>query len=226
MTSSVSADVRDLDWDGCFNVRDLGGLPLTTCGHTARGRNVRADTLDGLTAQGWSALEAFGVRTVIDLRNEDECRDLERPAGIDFVRIPFDAYASPEWIERWDPPGLPRNLSRYLADYPQAATDFGAAVEAAAPGPEVVHGAAGRVRTGLAAMLLLAHAGVAADVILADYERSIERLLARWEAGGTPDDIASVDEAGRARIRTLASEFLAGLRTELYLGEAVRARLV
>jgi hypothetical protein len=54
----------------------------------------------------------------------------------------------------------------------------------------------------------------------------MERLLARWEAGSTPDDIAALDDEGRARIRALALEFLAGLRPELYFGEAVRARLI
>jgi protein-tyrosine phosphatase len=33
---------------------------------------VRADAVDRLTADGWAALRAHGVRTVIDLRNEDE----------------------------------------------------------------------------------------------------------------------------------------------------------
>ncbi len=217
---------RDLDWDGCYNVRDLGALPLVGGGHTAPRRIVRADNLDGLTSAGWAALAAYGVRTVIDLRNEQECRQVERPEGIDFVRVPFDAYASADWIERWDPPGLPRNLAQYLADYPQAATDFGAAVAAAAPGTVVVHCAAGRDRTGLASMLLLAHAGVQPEAILADYEHSMQRLLARWEAGAPADDIARLDEAGRERIRTLTREFLAGLRPERYLEDAVRSRLV
>lgn len=223
---SVGTSVRDLEWEGCFNVRDLGGLPLASGGHLAPRRVVRADNLDGLTPQGWAALVAYGVRAVIDLRNEEECREVEHPAGIDFVRVPFDAYATAEWIERWDPPGLPRNFAQYLADYPQAAVDFGRALEAAAPGTVVVHCAAGRDRTGLASMLLLAHAGVAPELILADYEHSTQRLLARWEAGGVPDDIANLDEAGRERIRALTREFLAGVRTDLYLAEAVRARLV
>ncbi|UQX03144.1 tyrosine-protein phosphatase [Streptomyces sp. RerS4] len=33
---------------------------------------MRADSLDGLTARGWTTLTAHGVRTVIDLRNDDE----------------------------------------------------------------------------------------------------------------------------------------------------------
>jgi fructose-1,6-bisphosphatase/inositol monophosphatase family enzyme len=217
---------RDLHWEGCHNVRDLGGLPVAGGGRTATRRLVRADNLDRLTPRGWAALKEYGVTTVIDLRNEEECGQVERPEGIEFVRVALDAYASPEWIARWDPPGLPRNFVQYLQDYPQALVDFGKAVEAAGPGVVVVHCAAGRDRTGLASMLLLAHAGVPAEVILADYEHSMRRLLPHWAAGAEPDDIAALDEHGRARISELAREFLAGLRPEQYLGEAVRARLV
>lgn len=39
---------------------------------TRWGAVVRADALDRLTATGWSALKAYGVRTIIDLRNDDE----------------------------------------------------------------------------------------------------------------------------------------------------------
>jgi rhodanese-related sulfurtransferase len=217
---------RDLTWDGCHNVRDLGGLPRAAGGQTARRRIVRADNLDQLTPEGWAALEAYGVRTVIDLRNEDECEDVEHPEGVDFVRVPFDAYATAEWIAHWDPPGLPRNLGRYLEDYPQAIVDLGQAVHAAAPGTVVVHCAAGRDRTGLASMLLLAHAGVPAPVILADYEHSFERLRPHWAATGKADDIADLDAEGLERIRSLTKDFLATLRTEPYFGEEVRARLV
>lgn len=34
-----------LDWDGCFNVRDLGGLPVAGGGATRWGAAVRADAL-------------------------------------------------------------------------------------------------------------------------------------------------------------------------------------
>ena len=63
---------RHLDWDGCFNVRDLGGLRTADGRRTRRGAAVRVDGLNRLTATGWAALWAHGVRTVIDLRNDDE----------------------------------------------------------------------------------------------------------------------------------------------------------
>ncbi|MBN2146516.1 MAG: tyrosine-protein phosphatase [Anaerolineales bacterium] len=47
---------RVLQWDGCINVRDLGGL-RTGDGRTTRwGAVVRSDTPARLTAAGWSPL--------------------------------------------------------------------------------------------------------------------------------------------------------------------------
>ena len=58
---------RDLDWDGCYNVRDLGGLP-TNDGRTTRwGALVRADAPSGLTESGWRAARDHGVTTIVDL---------------------------------------------------------------------------------------------------------------------------------------------------------------
>ena len=72
-----------LNWDGCFNVRDLGGLPTVDGRCTRWGAVVRGDSLDCLSARGWHQLEAHGVRAVIDLRNEDEWgEDVAAEAGL------------------------------------------------------------------------------------------------------------------------------------------------
>ena len=55
---------RVLAWEGCTNVRDLGGL--RTCdGRMTRWRAVvRSDSPARLTPAGWSALYAYGIRTM------------------------------------------------------------------------------------------------------------------------------------------------------------------
>jgi protein-tyrosine phosphatase len=63
---------RVLVWDGCVNVRDLGGLPLEGGGETRSGVVVRADSIRGLTERGWQELLDYGVRSAIDLRAADE----------------------------------------------------------------------------------------------------------------------------------------------------------
>ena len=63
---------RSLAWDGCFNVRDLGGLETASGGRTRRGVVVRADNVRRLTPAGWQAALDHGVRRVVDLRFENE----------------------------------------------------------------------------------------------------------------------------------------------------------
>lgn len=75
-----------LAWQGCWNVRDLGGL-----GPVRAGALVRADSLQGLTEAGWQALWEHGVRTVIDLRNADDRAPDGRPEGITTVQAIADA---------------------------------------------------------------------------------------------------------------------------------------
>src|SRR4051812_48830015 len=85
---------RHLAWDDSFNVRDLGGFPVAGGGRTRRGALVRADGLNRLTAAGWAALWGHGVRTVIDLRNDDEVAAtadaVPRPAALATIRVPLD----------------------------------------------------------------------------------------------------------------------------------------
>ncbi|MGH3901499.1 MAG: tyrosine-protein phosphatase [Pseudonocardiaceae bacterium] len=93
---------RCLTWDGCFNVRDLGGLPTTDGRGTRWGAVVRSEAPDLLTADGWSALQEHGIRTIVDLRNADELKpDAERPAGLNIVRRPLEAAEDAEFWDRW-----------------------------------------------------------------------------------------------------------------------------
>ncbi|WP_203834165.1 tyrosine-protein phosphatase [Actinoplanes campanulatus] len=46
---------RHLDWDGCCNVRDLGGLPARGGRAVRHGAVVRADSLDRLSPAGWAS---------------------------------------------------------------------------------------------------------------------------------------------------------------------------
>src|SRR5262249_36053449 len=72
---------RDLVWDGCLNVRDLGGMPTRDGGKTRFGAIVRADSVRQLSPEGWHALADHGVRTVVDLRSDRELLD-DPPADV------------------------------------------------------------------------------------------------------------------------------------------------
>jgi len=62
-----------IDLDGAVNVRDLGGLPTEDGRGTARGRLLRADNLQELSASDVARLvRDIAVTTVVDLRSSAE----------------------------------------------------------------------------------------------------------------------------------------------------------
>ena len=193
---------RALHWEGCCNIRDLGGLPLEDGGETAFGVVVRADDLSLLAGSAWEAVAGYGVRRIVDLRHEDPPYE----AGVELVRVPL---LDPPSIQEVDEllAGVPdpvewrrRNYLFFLARFGER---FGRAVSAVAEtreGAVVVHCAGGVDRTGLVAALLLRVAGVAIDAVAADYAES----EANWapSVGAWIDE--SPDEAERRKRRLLS----------------------
>ena len=167
---------RHLDWPGCANVRDLGGL-RTTDGRTTRWRSViRSDSLDRLTPAGWEALERYGVQTVIDLRNDIEREAEPYACGLVVVPVPIEDDTDEEFIQQWRPFSTPHYSRAALERWPHRTAAAFAAIARAGHGGVVIHCGLGRARTGLVVMLMLALAGVAADEIASDYEMSAGRL--------------------------------------------------
>jgi protein-tyrosine phosphatase len=183
---------RTLDWDGCFNVRDLGDLPLRDGGTTRWGAVVRADALDDLTSAGWAAAVAHGVRTVVDLRNDDErSGDMRaRPSEITTITSPLDVSEDREFWRVWATGpqfGTPLYYRPHLERFPDRSARVLTAIARAQPGGVVFHCSGGRDRAGQVAMLLLAVVGVSPAVVAADYMASFELLPARHAARGEPD---------------------------------------
>jgi len=188
----MTASERHLNWSGCFNVRDLGGLPATGGMRTRRGALVRADALSGLTAEGWRALLEHGVRTVVDLRNEEERVDdaAPRPAELETVHVPLDGSSDRAFwqpIETSPEFGTPLYYRAHLLRKPQLSAAAVAAVARARPGGVVFHCVGGRDRSGQLAMVLLALLGVPAAEIGADYELTRARLSRLFRERGEED---------------------------------------
>lgn len=59
---------RQLKWEGCQNVRDLGGLRAGHARKTRWGAAVRSGDPSRLTAAGWACLVAHGIRTIVSLQ--------------------------------------------------------------------------------------------------------------------------------------------------------------
>jgi protein-tyrosine phosphatase len=209
---------RTLAWDGCLNVRDLGGFATEDGGETRWGGVVRADSVRELTASGWEALASHGVRTIVDLRSHDERAEDhadEPPVGVVHVSVmaePGDpAYAGMGAAAA--EAGARGTEVFYLEALDRWGDRFAAAVKAVADAPAggvAIHCQAGKDRTGLVAAFLLRLAGVPAADVSTDYSLSSENLRSRWlpwVEEATDED----DRAFRLRVSSTPAEAMLGV---------------
>src|SRR4051812_43987616 len=160
-----------------------------------------------LSAAGWAAAWAYGVRTVVDLRDPDEGRPdhTPRPAGIATVRVPLDPVGTP-FYEHWmriDGLGSPLCYPAMLVEHPERIVAAVRAIANAAPGCVVFHCAGGKDRTGLLALVLLALAGVTPEEIVADYLLTYDRMKQRYAELGSRDQLTLVTEILATRGTTI-----------------------
>jgi len=185
---------RDLVWDGCLNVRDLGGHRTEDGGETRFGAVVRADSVRQLTPDGWQALVDYDISTVIDLRGDHErAEDPPAELPVEVLHVPFMEADEREWKEiegRLEaavdaaPDVAAATRDVYLIFLEHFRQNVAAGIRAVAHAPEggvVVHCVGGKDRTGLLTAFLLHLAGVDNDQIAADYALSGERLRPRHE---------------------------------------------
>ena len=196
---------RRLDWDGCLNVRDLGGHPTEDGGETRMGAVVRADSVRRLTDAGWQSLVEYGIRRIVDLRLAWEIEDDppgEAPVEVVHVSfledLPLDRQI--EIFQRWidAPDDVSATRDGYLEMLDSYRENVAAAVAAVAGAPEggvLIHCMGGKDRTGLVAALLLRLAGVPVADIAADYGLSAENIKPLWQEW--------VDDAGDENEREL-----------------------
>lgn len=192
MTISAPRLTRDLALEGLTNARDLGGH-RGRAGQAVRWRRVlRADGLERATVADRAALAALGLRTVIDLRTVTEYGATDHP----YENDPLVAYYRfPVLARTWDEDGLhpdgdPADFlaARYLDLLDRGAPAMAAALDVLgdpAAHPVLVHGTAGKDRTGVVVAVLLAMLGVADDAIAEDYARSgpaVAERARRWAA--------------------------------------------
>ena len=217
---------RVVSWPGFFNTRDLGGLPTKSGGTTRFGAFFRAADLRFVTGAGWARARDAGVRTVVDLRNADEIRSAAEPrtaqagsaqftadtagpatpAGIDRLEVPLDDIDDLPFWQHVNRAGLNGTPLYYPVFLRQKAGRCAAVVKAIAhadPGGVLFHCGAGRDRTGLVTLLLLALADVEPRAIAADYAMSAEALVPLVAAMGT-DDQGPIIRAALAKHGTTA----------------------
>ncbi|GIH20620.1 tyrosine-protein phosphatase [Rugosimonospora africana] len=154
-----------LNWDGCVNARDLGGV-LTIRGRQIRpGALLRSDSHGRLSPTGIAAVRASGVSQILDLRWSAEIARDPSPLAADpaYRHVPLIAELAEQGTTMPD-------AYRSMLDHnqQQIASAFTTIAEAP-PGGVAVHCSAGRDRTGVLIALVLAVAGVPTQRIAADY---------------------------------------------------------
>jgi protein-tyrosine phosphatase len=202
--------VTTLHWEGCLNVRDLGGLLTEDGRRTRAGVVVRSDNVRTLTDAGWRALAEHGVTRIVDLRWPEElAEDQPRDVDIEVVHISvlgdeYDADYVAELDAHLDSvDDVADHYAWSYVDFLERYRErFGRALAAVADadGAVVVHCMGGKDRTGLVSALLLRLAGVDRETIGADYALSSANLApvtAAWIE-------AAPDDAVRRKRRKLA----------------------
>lgn len=189
--------MRQLEWNGYHNCRDLGGLstPLSATGATIYGRIARGPRRELLTFQGWQDARNWGLRSVVDLRcaheigprdGDPECPNdaytglsivvspTENQDDPEFQRVCFPILDSPEyWEHNW----------RLQAQLVRVALE---AIAGADPGL-LIHCAAGRDRTGMISALLLGNAGAEPECVAEDYAASVREMAGAPHHSPTAD---------------------------------------
>ena len=241
------SDSRQITWEGFFNARDLGGLP-TRHGQTTRpGAFIRSADLRFVTAEGWQAACAAGVRTVVDLRNPDEIRPtpgqgltsqggsasfpaestpMPLPPEMGHLEVPLDHVEDVEFwkdINRRQLNGSPLYCRPFLEHKAERCAAAITALAQSEPGGVLFHCGAGRDRTGLVTLLLLALAEVEAEAMADDYELSTIALRPLFAAMGENDQGPVVESLLADRGLTLRGsvlDVLEDLDARTYLLEA------
>jgi len=218
-----AAPERILRWEGCVNVRDLGGLPLAGGGETAYRVVVRADSLPGLTEVGRRSLVDYGVSLVVNLRPMREADDEE---GVEPLPVPVlrEAMDPRDVVAAWEWPSM-REAYLELADHYRG--QFARALTALgnADPPGAIHCAGGRDRTGIACGMALWLAGVEHDAIAADHALSDESWAPHNETwfAEAPDE---EERKRRRRISQPAGRTLLEVLEEIERAEGIRHLLV
>ena len=172
-----------LDFEGSHNFRDMGGYPLLDDRRVRNGRLFRSDHLGRLTDADQDLLAEIGVRTVIDLRRQeerDEILDRIEDPDIELVWLPVTAEAA-------DVVSLRRRLERgemgpgeayeflmlanrqFVQVFGKVFSEFLHLLLDEHRYPIVFHCTAGKDRAGFAAAMTLFALGASEETVMHDY---------------------------------------------------------
>ncbi|KJY31478.1 tyrosine-protein phosphatase [Streptomyces katrae] len=181
---------RQVKLEGAVNFRDIGGYRTTTGQWVKMGEVYRSDALDKLTANDRAKLQRLRVKTVFDLRTQDERgKDADRvPAGARYVVA--DVFAGSGSFQTM--PKSPDEAVQAMIGAERSMVSGEGGKKAYAQVLDGVrddrahavlfHCTAGKDRTGWADATLLTALGVPQETVLADYLASNDYRKAANEA--------------------------------------------
>lgn len=189
----------DLDLDGVFNFRDLGGLATDDGRTTLPGRVYRSDGLHRSPSADRGRLTDLGITQVVDLRTEAE---IEREGRFEVAGVAWHHRPIFQSLQDFAAAGRPEDPVDLLCHHFEhmvatnegpLAEAIGVVADAAERGPVVFHCTAGKDRTGVVAALILAGIGVTEAEVARDFARSAEgvRRMVDWyrrTTGAAPVD--------------------------------------
>lgn len=161
-----------LPLEGVENCRELGGYSTNNGAQMKWHSFLRSSDLHELTEKDISFLEDYGVKTVIDLRGENEVTDRLNPLAersfCNYHNIPLAGQLIQELNSTKNMP-MGESYISLLKNSEQVKTIFNT-IATAEDGVILFHCVAGKDRTGILAMLLLGLAGVERKDIISNYE--------------------------------------------------------
>ncbi len=177
------AEPWELNWqrlplEGVANARELGGFPIAGGGQTRFRRFIRSDSLSAATRSDVAFLRKYGVRTVLDLRGDQEVSD--RPdafLGHDVVTAnisPFRVNIAQTDMQETTSVAWVYDTMFENVDAWRSIFEF---ISAAPEGCVLFHCAVGKDRTGILATLILLLCGCDRWDALSSYVPSRVNLM-------------------------------------------------
>ncbi|MED1564168.1 hypothetical protein AJ85_06960 [Alkalihalobacillus alcalophilus ATCC 27647 = CGMCC 1.3604] len=182
-TFTEKDEKRLITLEGSFNFRDLGGYK-TKSGRTVKwGRVFRSGDLSKVTANDLKKLEQLGIKTICDLRSQDEVEKMPDPllANVRALHVPVIpnddetmvrqvgdlAEVQREWLT--NPGDMLTYMNKKMVIFAEAYKTLFRSLLNYPEEPLLFHCAAGKDRTGVVAALILSLLDIDRETILEDY---------------------------------------------------------
>jgi protein-tyrosine phosphatase len=211
---------RHIEFEACFNFRDLGGYRTADGKQVRRGRLFRSADLRTMTPNDIArARDEIGITTVLDLKAaardpKKRLRGLNEPPTR-YLNVPLiSPEADEEYVARFAEPDSVQILLN--ASIPQLPGIFEILADESAY-PLVFHCVAGKDRSGIVAALILSALGVDDEQVVDDYAQSglyLEALMAYVRSLGAGDVIDNAPDGYFDSPSEVMQSLLAGLHAE------------